>query len=281
VNVESIEREDSLASLNFGQRNELDHHNSLPVPPEVKDWLRQTFSSVAEQRSDENRDNFRKITSTIKKFSANFFGKAFLCCASCCCLKCMVGDEKVNDVAQRITIATSTRPQVSVLDRKTLRKTRRNSLLLREQIQNNNMLQQQDHPIVYNEKDSKIMMQYHRDRLRKHLTYPNNVKFRSQKPPFRKKLGNCLKSSFCFCSQEKRITERPSITSINGNRTSVRSQNRIQDINANNSSNQNHSKNIPVKVKLFFKDQVNLWEFNIFKLPTEGHTPLKWMILDY
>lgn len=181
------------------------------------------------------------------------------------------------DVAQRITIATSSRPQGSVLDRKTLRKTRRNSLLLREQIQNNNMLQQQDHPIVYNEKDSKIMMQYHRDRLRKHLTYPNNVKFRSQKPPFRKKLGNCLKSSFCFCSKEKRITERPSITSTNGNRASVRSQNRIQD--SNNNSQQNN-KNIPIKVKLFFKDQVNLWEFNIFKLPTEGHTPLKWMILE-
>lgn len=135
------------------------------------------------------------------------------------------------------------------------------------------MLTQQAEPIIFNERDCKLMQEYHRNRLRKHLTYPNNVKFRAKKPTTGERFKLCIKRCFC-CGVGRSEVSRPN-TNLNSQRPSVRSLNRVTDMSSSFSN-----KKLPAKVKEFFKDQVNLWEFNIFKLPTEGHTPLKWMMLE-
>lgn len=264
----------SQTSLNFGRDTDFPGNTAL-VPPEVKDWLVSTFTDDQENKT--NKEKLGKLTGVLKKFSANVFGRCWLCCASCCCLNCCMEEYQVNDVAQRITVATSSASRQPInLDRKTIRRTRRNSLLLREQINNNNMLTKQTQPIVFNEHDCKLMVGYHRDRLRRNLTYPNNIKFRGQKPSRGSRFKSCLKNCLCFGNSSP--VARPNIgDGSQGQRPSLRSLNRVDQARSSQSIN---NKKLPEKVKLFFKDQVNLWEFNIFKLPTEGHTPLKWMMLE-
>lgn len=349
----------------------------------IKDWIRETFSHVPDKKNIYENPDYDEKTFTIrhlKRLSVNTFGKCFLCCAGLLCLKSAFGEEKVEDIAQRVTIATTSNfasgvptSVVPSYQRKThtgdllgenlnnnppqnsgnLKKTNssvsfktharqkraqsisvargtslRNSKLAgrNSKMTDNNsvvgvvnskeedMYEVNQNDLYDAEKVGIIVLKYHSDRLRKHLTYPNNLKMRG-KPSILESFGfgtfgrqsskwnNQKKEDANIQKAAKRLStlnlsspaaQTGQASNAGYSNPFASKHNKIDEKNIKELENEKDQvtgkrltedqiarRLIPDEVKTYFGETehtVSMWSFNLIELKTQS--PLKWMIFE-
>jgi len=219
-----IESEEEVKKLNDNEH----------VPSEVKHWILNTFSSP-EGRSDNSqqgkRAGLRAHLSTLKRhIEFNACGKCCMGISSLFCLQCCC-KQKVEEVAQRMTVMTTDHHKLQALQNK-VHCDQPGSMI--EKIEESEL---EDIAIE--------TLFYHFEKYR-HLTYP-----------------------------QRHEEKHKSISIV----TAIKAGLNIDRIFRSTKSESTIGQLLPPLVARSLKS-VDQWEFNVFNVPSEGNTPLKWVLMD-